>query len=160
MSFTVRFRVWGIPRVGQTIYAASGCDLKSHWGSKNCTLRKVSKQGFHITKNAFLEMILQAHSNLYSLGVCGGVDCLNCIVSITMHRLLRRVFKIHFIECVTVAFWKRKPRMWGLWCFGSTSNKRSPSTRLSLVTCAALHLLKRDDFLLAPCDTASQLQEN
>jgi len=44
-----------------------------------------------------------------------------------MHRLLRNYFKIHFTDCVKVAYWRRKLTMRGLWCFGSSSNRRFPA---------------------------------
>jgi len=88
-------------QVVQNIFFEKFCDLPSQLRSKNCTLN----------------CTFQAHTNMCCLGFCSVIDCLNYIVPITMHRLLRNHLKIHFTDCVEVAYWRRKLRMRGRRCF-------------------------------------------
>ena len=126
MSFTVRFRVWGTPGCANHLFWKLLWLEISTW-SKNCTLN----------------CTFQAHSDMCCLGFCSVVDCLNYIVPITMHRLLRNHFKIHFTDCVKVECWRRKLRMLGLWCFGSSSNRRFPLDHIQLCdSCGTVTSLK------------------
>jgi len=60
-------------------------------------------------------------------------------------------------QLVTVAFWRREPRMQGSSGFGNKNNMSFSVRPCSLfIACATLRVLQLEKFLLALCDTLSQ----